>query len=276
MPTTHKRDALPEAIEAYRDDRWFRTPELRVDTVEQAERFVRSVGFASTLTDCRKTGPSLYIAVCGRRDAHMPRTVQKDPEASLAWVLKDEIMRRGRIYYGKVLKGRATLVVPALVPAFYALFGIAKKDESDKLSEDARAVLKALRREWEMATADLRKDSGIADRTRFGKAIDELQACMKVIPGEVLYVPKFTYIWSLAEGRFAAELKQKMARDRAIVAIARAYLTAMGQTARGELSRVTGLSRPEAGKANHALVDEGFAERRATGVYRLASLASDE
>ena len=37
----------------------------------------------------------------------------------------------------------------------------------------------------------------------------------------------------------------------------------------GELSRVTGLSRPDAGRGNHALVDEGFAERVANGVYRL-------
>ena len=54
--------------------------------------------------------------------------------------------------------------------------------------------------------------------------------------------------------------------------IARAYLRAAGQTARGELSRVTGLSRAEAGKGNHALVAEGAAERIANGVYRLADL----
>jgi hypothetical protein len=28
------------------------------------------------LTDSRRPGPSLYVAVCGRRDAHMPRNVQ--------------------------------------------------------------------------------------------------------------------------------------------------------------------------------------------------------
>jgi hypothetical protein len=41
-------------------------------------------------------------------------------------------------------------------------------------------------------------------------------------------------------------------------------------TARGELARVTGLSRPEAGKGNHALVKQGYAERMAVGVYRLS------
>ena len=120
-----------------------------------------------------------------------------------------------------------------------------------------------------MGTADLRAESGIRDRTRFTKAVDELQACMKVVPGEVLYVPKFTYIWYLAEGRFAEELATKVTRERALAEVARVYLMGARQTLRGELSRVTGLSRADAGKGNHRLVDEGFAERLETGVYRL-------
>jgi hypothetical protein len=43
-------------------------------------------------------------------------------------------------------------------------------------------------------------------------------------------------------------------------------------TLRGELSSVTGLSRRDAGLGNHALVEEGFAERIAEGVYRLRDL----
>ena len=124
-----------------------------------------------------------------------------------------------------------------------------------------------------MGTADLRAESGVGDRARFTKAMDELQACMKVIPGEVLYAPKFTYIWHLAEGRFADELRKKLPRDRAVASIARAYLTAAGQTARAELSGVTGIGRAEAGRANHRLVDEGFATRIGVGVYRLSAIA---
>ena len=82
-------DPLPESVEAHRDIAWRRLPELTVDSIEEAERFVTAVGLAWTLTDVRTPGPSLYIAVCGRRDAHMPPNVQKDPEASAAWILKD-------------------------------------------------------------------------------------------------------------------------------------------------------------------------------------------
>jgi len=262
---------LPEEVEAYRDRMWRREPEARVETAADAEKLIESVGFCATMTDARRPGPSLYVAVCGRRDAHMPRNVQKDPESSLTWVLKDELMRRGRVYYAKLGKTRSTFVAPRLVPHFNAIWGVARREESKALSEDARAVLKVLRKEWEMATCDLRQASKMStDRARFTRALDELQRALKVIPQEVLYEPWFTYIWALSEGRFAQELSVKVRREEALREVARAYLDGAGMTLLGELAKVTGLSRPEAGKGNHALVDEGYAERVERGVYRLA------
>ncbi|HWW74005.1 MAG TPA: hypothetical protein VNZ44_01340, partial [Pyrinomonadaceae bacterium] len=262
---------LPEEVEAYRDRMWRREPEARVETAADAEKLVEAVGFCATMTDARRPGPSLYVAVCGRRDAHMPRNVQKDPESSLTWVLKDELMRRGRVYYAKLGKNRSTFVAPRMVPHFNALWGVARRDESKALSEDARAVLKVLRKEWEMATCDLRQASKMStDRARFTRALDELQRALKVIPQEVLYEPWFTYIWALSEGRFARELALKVRREDALREVARTYLEGAGMTLLGELAKVTGLSRTEAGKGNHALVDEGYAERVERGVYRLA------
>jgi hypothetical protein len=260
---------LPEEFEAYRDQRWRRLPELRVEDAVHAEQLVEDLGFCATLTDTRRPGPSLYLAVCGRRDAFMPRNVQKDPESSLAWFIKDEVMRRGRVYYAKLVKGKSTFIQRRLIQHFNALWGVPRRKEAEMLSIEARAVLKVLRREWEMGTRDLRVESGVTDRARFTRAIDELQRAMKVIPAEVLYQPTFTYIWSLAEGRFAEELSVRIKRSDALREVARAYLTGAGMTLLGELSRVTGLSRPEAGLGNHALVDEGFAVRVEPGIYTL-------
>ena len=53
-----------------------------------------------------------------------------------------------------------------------------------------------------MSTSDLRAESGVKDRITFTRAMDELQAAMIVIPSEVCYLPKFTYIWTLGVGRF--------------------------------------------------------------------------
>src|SRR5919202_3001844 len=263
---------LSEEVEVYRDRMWRREPEARVESAAEAEGLVESVGFCFAMTDARRPGPSLYVAVCGRRDAHMPRNVQKDPESSATWLLKDEVMRRGRVYYAKLTKGRSMFVAPRLVPHFNALWGVARRDESRMLSADARAILRVLRKEWEMATADLRRESKVEDRARFTRALDELQRTLKVVPQEVLYEPWFTYIWTLGEARFAEELSVKVRRDVALREVARAYLAGAGMTMRGELSKVTGLSRTEAGRGNHALVDEGFAERVEEGVYSLSDL----
>ncbi len=116
-----RRWPLPDEIEDYRDRRWRRSETVRVNTAQQAERFIEQVGFAACMTDSRRPGPSLYIAVCGRRDAIMPRNVQKDPESSHTWRLKDELMRRGHVYYAKLSRGRAMFLTPRMVPYFKAL-----------------------------------------------------------------------------------------------------------------------------------------------------------
>ena len=85
------RPTIPEDFEEHRDHYWRREATRLVDCAQEAERFIEQVGFAACLTDARRPGPSLYVAVCGRRDAVMPRNVQTDPEASQTWVLKDEL-----------------------------------------------------------------------------------------------------------------------------------------------------------------------------------------
>ena len=62
--------------------------------------------------------------MCGRRDAVMPRNVQKDEEASAAWLLKDEIIRRGNVYYAKLARGKATFIAPRMIPYFNAIWGM--------------------------------------------------------------------------------------------------------------------------------------------------------
>jgi hypothetical protein len=261
--------ALPEEVEVFRDRAWRREPDRRVESAAGAESLIEAAGFCAAMTDSRRPGASLYVAVCGRRDAHMPRNVQKDAESSLAWTIKDDVMRRGRVYYAKLAQGRATFVAPRLVPHFNALWGVPRRHEAGRLSADARAVLRVLRREWEMATSDLREEAKM-DRARLTRALDELQRALKIVPEDVLYEPWFTYVWSLAEGRFAEQLKTRVTRGIALREVARAFLDGAGMTARGELARVTGLPRPDAGLGNRALVREGYAERVDDGVYRLA------
>jgi len=154
-----------------------------------------------------------------------------------------------------------------MIPWFHAIWGMRRAEERTRLSPDAQAILAVLRREWEMATSDLREESGVVDRKAFTKAIDELQAAMIVVPSEVVYLPTFTYIWTLAVGRFPDALRKRVRREAALREIARCFLEHAGMTVPGELARVTGLSRPDAGLGNRALVAEGVATMPARGVY---------
>jgi hypothetical protein len=262
---------IPTEIEEHRDACWRREGARQVETAFDAERFVEHVGFAACMTDSRRPGPSLYVAVCGRRDAVMPGNVQKDPEASLTWTIKDEVVKRGKIYYAKLARGRATFLAPRMIPHFHAIWGLRRSEEKQRLSKQAQAILRVLRGEWEMATSDLRAECGIKERKAFNAALDELQAAMIVVPSEVYYVPKFTYIWTLGVGRFPDALRQRVKRDVALREIARCFLAGACLTIPGELARVTGLSRPDAGLGNRALVAEGYARMLAPGLYELAS-----
>jgi hypothetical protein len=263
---------FPPEIEEHRDQCWHRQNTACVETVAQAEEFIERVGFAACFTDARRPGPSLYMAVCGRRDAVLPRNVQKDPETSHTWTLKDDVMRHGRVYYGKLARGGAMFIARRMIPYFKALWGMPRRDEKKRLSVSALRVLRVLRKEWEMGTADLRKESGVYDRKQFIRALDELQAAMIVVPNEAVYLPKFSYLWGLGEERFPEELATKIDRHTALREIARCFLAGAGMTAPGELARVMGVTRPEAGLGNRALVEEGYAVRLSPGTYRLATL----
>jgi hypothetical protein len=270
-PGVRSLPAAPPEIEEYRDERWRREATRQVETAVDAERFIEQVGFAACLTDSRRPGPSLYVAVCGRRDAVMPRNVQKDPEASLTWRLKDAIVGRGKVYYAKLARGKTMFLAPRMIPYFHAVWGVRRSDEPQRLSRNAQAIVRVLRKEWEMSTADLRHESGVNDRHAFTKGLDELQAAMIVVPSEVFYEPKFTYIWTLGVGRFPDRLRRRVTRETARREIARCFLDGAGLTIPGEMARVTGLARSEAGLGNRALVAEGYATMLAPGMYRLSA-----
>ena len=121
---------LPAAFEESRDERWRREATRQVETALDAESFIEQIGFAACLTDSRRPGPSLYVAVCGRRDAVMPRNVQKDPETSLTWELKDEMVRRGKVYYARLARGRPMFLAPRMIPFFHAVWACADRRSS--------------------------------------------------------------------------------------------------------------------------------------------------
>src|SRR5258706_4612725 len=113
---------LHEQIELHRDRIWHRDEDLRVESAIDAERFIEEVGSANTLTDVRRAGPSLYIAVCGRGYVSLPRSIsEKEPEARRD---APHLVPQGRSHAprSRLLRetrgGRSMFVAPALISHF--------------------------------------------------------------------------------------------------------------------------------------------------------------
>ena len=143
-------------------------------------------------------------------------------------------------------------------------------EEGDRIPADGRVIESVALQTAEAAltgeSLPVSKDSAvIAGSVPLGD-----RSNMLVIPSAVYYVPKFTYVWTLAIGRFPDALRRRVSRSVALREIARCFLAGAGATVPGELARVTGLSRPDAGLGNRALVKEGFAVMTGPGHYRLA------
>ena len=158
-------------------------------------------------------------------------------------------------------------VAPRMIPYFNAIWGCSKRQEKDVLSRKCQKVLKVLRKEWEMATVRPScSEAGSKKRRTSQKRSTSCNGRMKVVPQEVLYVPKFTYIWTLAEARFPEEIADKMKPRRSGAGTRPSFLEMCGMTLLGDLSRHS-VFTVGIGQANHQLVDEGFAERIGTRAY---------
>lgn len=74
------------------------------------------------------TIPSLYIAVCERSDG--------TPRPRRRGCLRDEIVRRGKVYYAKLARGKATFIAPRIIPFFHVIRAL-----TDSSASRLRAVV---------------------------------------------------------------------------------------------------------------------------------------
>ena len=143
---------LPEEVENFRDKKWRREETLKIETALQVEAMVEDLGFCLGLTDARTNLPSVYIAVCGRRDAYSPKNVQKDYEMSLAWTLKDNNDARKSLLL-KALQRSFDFCRAAFDSIFYAIWAFPESEE--KICQAAQPNFGVLRKngKWERRSA---------------------------------------------------------------------------------------------------------------------------
>jgi hypothetical protein len=189
-----------------------------------ALRFVEDVGFCFTLSHFGLPVASLYVAVCGRRHPRRPRHTHHDPEIGLTWTLKDRLPARRLCYYGKLIKGKPTLVSLDLLPAFCRLVRDGKGSgdyildyRQGCMTRAAVAILEALHEQSPLETPALRRAAGMgqAERTaEFDRAMAELQRGLWIVKVEEVYDPDFYYRWDLLDNWLPEPLGAGLALSR--------------------------------------------------------------
>jgi hypothetical protein len=206
-------DYTLEQIESLRDLRYHRTPELRSQTEEQALAFINEVGFCFLFGDAGVEMPTLWGTVTGSRRP-VPLN-HRDGDLGRTWRWKDSLPTQGAAYYGKLLRGKPTLVALSLLPTFYALtpnYGDVDdyllQYEEGKLSVEAKNVYEALLHEGALATSRLRQVAGLPgggdNARRFDRALTELQTEMKIVKVGVSDANRwgYAYVYDLFLRRF--------------------------------------------------------------------------
>jgi hypothetical protein len=228
--------ATRQDVEAWRDRTFRRVPERRVRGERSALQFVDEAGFCFTLSDFGLPVPSLYVAVCGRRRPRWPKHTHHDPEIGLTWNLKDSLPAKRLTYYGKLVKGKPTLVSVGLFPAFCALIREGKGSgdyivdyRQGRMTRAAVLILEALNERAALATPDLRKAVAMhgAERTaEFDRAMAELQRGLWITKVEEVYDPDFYYRWDLLDNWLPEPLVagRDLSRAEAVRRLVAAYL----------------------------------------------------
>jgi hypothetical protein len=260
-----------EDLEQRRDRRFRRMPRLRVHDERTALQFVNDVGFCLVFTNRTQELPCLWVAVCGRRDPVFPEHSHHDPELTLTWNLKDLLPARRRVYYGKLIMGKPSMVSLTHFPYFYALHGPAHDEqyrhdyERGTLSRAAKRIMDALAEWHPQTTKELKRSTRLEaakSRPTFDQAMAELQRKLHLTMVEARYEPTFTYVWDLLEAWLPEPIAcgRELRRDEAIYQLTRHYLSVVYYASRAQIERVVGVPRAEVEAAVARLQQEGMIE----------------
>lgn len=237
-------------IDLIRAHTYRRTKDRRVQTIEQAERFVNEVGFCFFWPIQGVELPNLFHAIAGRV-RNVPNE-HDDPDISKCWGWKDQSLGQKRWYYGKLLHKKATLISMAMLPAFYALspnFGsdedYLQDYEAGLLSFEARNVFETLLKNGPMDTVKLQKESHLSAesaKTTFERSLVELQGTLRILPVGVAEAGawRYAFIYDLVS-RHLPNLPaqaQGISRSEARAKLVRQLLDNVGAASQTEIQRV--------------------------------------
>lgn len=181
-------DLDDDVLQNYRARTYRLLPGAALTNKEDAVAYVEERGFMFFWAIRGIDLPSLWTATAGDR----PVAAEHDDPGHVTWGWKDDLLDKRRWYYGKLLRGKSTLVSLTTLPFFYALSSrVAELDdyqlvyEEGKLTREARVIADVLLNHGAQHTIELRRRahmSASTSKARFLRALTELQRGLWVLP----------------------------------------------------------------------------------------------
>lgn len=242
-------------------------PQKRVSTPAQALTFVDKRGFVYFWPIKGVDLPSLWVAVAGNRpvaDAH-------DDPGHITWGWKDNALDKKIWYYGKILRGKATMISLEIAPHFYALsenYGDPEEDyliayREGRLPQAAKQVYEALLDKGAMHTIDLRKEAKLSNAkdSEFNKALEYLQKDFKILPVGVAQAGawKYSHVYAITTSHFPelSEQARKITESQARAKILELYFNMVGAAQVRDVNKLFGWGTEVVKRAVGKLVESG-------------------
>ncbi|MFN3492770.1 MAG: DNA glycosylase AlkZ-like family protein, partial [Anaerolineales bacterium] len=240
-------------------------PNKRVSSPAQALTFVNKRGFTYFWPIKGIDLPSLWTAVAGDRlvaDKH-------DDPGHVTWGWKDSALDKKIWYYGKILRGKATMISLDVAPYFYALsenYGSPDEDylmayREGRLTQASKQVYETLLDKGAMHTIDLRKESKLANAkdSEFNKALEQLQRDFKILPVGVAQAGawKYSHIYEITTRHFPdlAEQARKIKESEARMKILELYFNMLGAADLRDVNKLFGWGNAVIRRTVHKLVE---------------------
>lgn len=242
-------------------------PQKRVSSPASALTFVNKRGYVYFWPIKGVDLPSLWIAVAGDRpvaDAH-------DDPGHITWGWKDNALDKRIWYYGKILRGKATMISLEVAPYFYALsenYGDPNEDyliayREGRLPQAAKQVYEALLDKGAMHTIDLRKEAKLSNAkdSEFNKALEYLQKDFKILPVGVAQAGawKYSHIYAITTNHFPelAEQARMITESQARVKLLELYFGMVGAAQVRDVQKLFGWGNEVVKRSVGKLVDAG-------------------
>jgi len=255
-------------LQSYRTRTFGLPPAKRLSSSSQALTFVNKRGFVYFWPIKGIDLPSLWGAVAGDR----PVADKHDDPGHVTWRWKDNALDKKIWYYGKILRGKATMISLETAPYFYALsenYGEPEEDyliayEEGRLSQAAKQVYETLLESGALNTIDLRRLSKLANAkdTEFNKALEQLQKDFKILPVGVSDAGawKYSHIYEIVPRHFPdlPEKARVITEAQARAKLLELYFASVGAAQLRDVTKLFSWSNEIAKRVVNKLVEEKY------------------